>query len=373
MATLQEILNKAGTLENAERMARFLSDDDPAYLMDLQLVLSIQGKCNEAWEVSNRATKLYPNDYRVAFNRGWLVMQKGDLLNGFKLMDKGRFIKIWGSPPLQTSQPIWDGKQDISGKTILFYCEAGFGDEIVHVRFAKLLAAQGAKVVLACSPELMSLFSRISGVSAVVNKLAATAVYHDYWIPSMSAAKLCGIMHEMLSGESYLSPHPEYIEKWENIVGNNDNSIKIGIRWSGNPQFELDQHRSIPAEQIIELANLPNVDVYSLQRDTDLVYLPDNIIDLSPKLETWEDTAIAVDCLDLVITSCTAIAHLAAAMGKTTWVIVPVMPYYVWVLPGESSPWYDSARLFRQEKFGDWGKPIQKVKAELELLIDRET
>lgn len=360
MATLQEILEKAGTLENAERMARFLSDDNPEYLMDLQLVLSAQGKFDAAWGVSNRATKLYPNDHRVAFNRGWLIMQRGDLLTGFKLMDRGRFIRIWGNSPLQTTQSIWDGKQDISGKTILFYCEAGFGDEIVHVRFVKSLVDQNAKVIVACDSGLVSLFSRLDGVSAVINKLAASAVYHDYWVPSMSVAKICNITYKALSGKSYLSPHSEYITKWKNII--NDNSFKVGIRWSGNPQFEYDQHRSVPAEQMIELASLSGTKFYSLQRDNDLIYLPDNIIDLNLLLETWEDTAAAMSQLDLVITSCTAIAHLAAAMGIPTWVIVPIMSYYVWVLPGETSPWYNSIRLFRQETFGNWNIPFKTVK-----------
>jgi len=363
VATLQEILSKAGTLEKAEQMARFLSDDNPEYLMDLQLVLSAQNKLDEAWEVSNQATELFPDDHRVAFNRGWLVMQKGDLLNGFRLMDRGRYARIWGNSPLQSNKPIWDGKQDISGKTVLFYNEAGFGDEMVHVRFVKSLADRGARVIVAANSGLISLFARMEGVSAVIDKQAALAVYHDYWIPSMSAAKLCKIGYENLDGSPYLSPDPDYCAKWQKII--QSDKLKVGIRWSGNPRFEYDQHRSIPAEQMIKLANLPNVQIFSLQRDDDLIYLPDNIVDLQSLLKTWEDTAAAISQLDLVITSCTAIAHLAASMEKPTWVIVPIMPYYVWVLPGDTSPWYKSVRLFRQEIFGSWAEPFEEVKKTL--------
>lgn len=365
MATLQEILERAGTLENAEHIARFLSNDDPKYLMDLQLVLSAQGKVGDAWEVSNRALELYPDDPRVAFNRGWLVMQKGDLLTGLRLIDKGRSARLWGDPPIQTNLPMWDGEKDILGKTILLYCEAGFGDEIMLVRFVKLLVEREAKVIVACKPDLVSLFSRIDSVSAVINKIAVPAVYHDYWVPSMSVARLCGVTYDSLSGLPYLLAHPNYSAKWEKIIGQRT-SIKVGIRWSGNPQFEHDQHRSIPAEMMLRAVSMPDVGLYSLQRDDDLIHLPDGVVDLGPKLETWEDTAAAVDCLDLVITSCTAMAHLSAALGKPAWVIVPVMPYYVWAWGNDSSCWYDSVRLFRQEKFGVWSSPLEKVRKALE-------
>ena len=368
MASLQEILNKAGTIENAERLAKFLSDDKPEYLLDLQLVLSAQGKFDDAWEVSNRATKLYPDDHRVAFNRGWLVMQRGDLLKGFELMDRGRFCKIWGNSPLQSTRPMWTGVEELSGKTVLFYCEAGFGDEIVFVRFAKILADRGAKVVIATSSCFMSLFSRMEGVYTLVDKQVALAVYHDYWVPSMSAAKLCGVEYNTLSGKKYLFPEPGYESKW--IDSMQTDALKIGIRWSGNPQFEYDQNRSIPPENLLSLATIDGVKLYSLQRDNDLIYLPDEVENLGPKLESWEDTAAAISCLDMVITSCTSVAHLAAALGKKTWVVVPIMPYYVWVLPGEESPWYNSVRLFRQEAFGDWNAPLQKVTKELELLVE---
>jgi sulfotransferase len=105
--------------------------------------------------------------------------------------------------------------------------------------------------------------------------------------------------------------------------------------------------------------------VYSLQRDSDIRDLPESVVDLQNQIVTWDDTAAAIANLDLVITSCTSVAHLAAAMGKETWIIVPILPYHVWALPGERSPWYDSVRLFRQEVFGNWDAPLQKVKAEL--------
>ena len=174
MAGLAEILQKAGTLENAEKIATFLSNDDPKYLLDLQLVLSAQGKFEESMKISDKATELFPNDHRVAFNRGWLIMRKGDLQKGFEYMERGRFVQIWGNTPLSTYKPQWKG-EDIKDKTLLLYCEAGLGDEIVYSKFIQLLTEMDIKVIVACNSDLMSIFSRIDKVT-VIDKRAAAAV-----------------------------------------------------------------------------------------------------------------------------------------------------------------------------------------------------
>ena len=367
MATLQEMIARTGSLEKAEQVAKSLAFKDPRYLMDLQLVLSAQGKVEDALEVSNKAITIFPNDPRVAFDRGWLMMRQGKLYEGFCLMDKGRYVKLWGNSPLPSKKPIWDGREDIKGKVILYYNEAGLGDEIVHVRFVKELFKRGAKVIVAADSSLMSIFARIPQVSAVIDKRAALAIYYDYWIPSMSAAKLCKIEYEDLEGQQYLSPLPKYCKKWNKLI--KSSKLKIGIRWSGNPKFEYDQHRSIPAEKLITLSYFPSIQLYSFQRDNDLVYLPENIIDLKNKLLTWEDTAAALSCMDLVITSCTSVAHMSASIGKPTWVIIPIMPYYIWVLPGHISPWYDAVHLFRQKKFGSWDEPFKNIRKALNRLL----
>lgn len=367
MATLAEMLQKAGTLEKAEEIARFFSDDDPKYLLDLQLVLSAQGKFEESWEVSCKASEIFPNDHRVAFNRGWLVMRQGNLQKGFELMERGRFAQIWGNLPLPSNKPQWKG-ENIKGKALLLYCEAGYGDEIVYSKFISLLVEKGAKIIVACDLGFMSLFSRIKNITAIIDKRVAVAVYHDYWVPSMSLPKICNTTYETLPSKPHLRASPEYITKWKEIIKNKDKALKVGIRWAGNPQFEYDQHRSIPALELVDtLSEVEKVKLYSLQRDNNLVYLPDNVTDLSQKLETWEDTAAIIKCLDLVITSCTAVAHLSASLGKPTWVMIPIMPYYVWVLPGETTPWYQTVKLFRQTVFGKWTDVINNVQKALSV------
>ena len=122
--------------------------------------------------------------------------------------------------------------------------------------------------------------------------------------------------------------------------------MKVGIRWSGSSDFEDEQHRRFPPELMIGLHDIPNTTFYSLQRDENLVDgLPFG--DMREQMKSWEDTAnIIADC-DVIISSCTSIAHLSAAMGKPTWILTPIMPYYTWAVPGETSKWYDSVRLYR--------------------------
>ncbi|MCE9643758.1 sulfotransferase [Candidatus Parcubacteria bacterium] len=324
-----------------------------------QLRANLRGDFETGWKIAQHLEKTMPHNNRVAFNRGWHLLQQGDLQGGMALLDRGRFEKVFGSPALPCGTPIWNPDLGTAGKTILLRSEGGLGDEMINVRFATLLAERGARVIVACDKGLAPLFSRVKGVAEVIEHKDVCNTKHDSWVPAMSAARLLGLTYGTLSGKSYLSADPAYAEKWKGII--NGPELKIGIRWSGNPQFEHEQYRRFDPSPLIALSQIPGVKVYSLQRDADLRELPPEVVDLKDKLETWEDTAGAIANLDLVITSCTSITHLAAGMGKETWVIVPILPYYMWALPGERSPWYESVRVFRQEAFGDWSAPLQRV------------
>ncbi len=325
-------------------------------LLDQQLDANLHGNFEEGWRIAQILEHERPNDNRAAFNRGWHYLSRGDLQKGMDLMDRGRYEGVFGSPPLKTEKPIWDGKVSLVGKTLLLRGEGGFGDEIIHARFAKGFAERGARVILACSPELASLLSRVEGVSEVVSRAVPEHLLFDYWVPAMSAARILGYTFETLPNAPYIFAKEEKVREHA-LAGIH----KVGIRWSGNPRFEHEQHRRFPAEPLFELRHGKDVTLYSLQRDHDLRDVPEGIIDLEKKMATWEDTAGVIANLDLVITSCTSIAHLAAAMGKETWVITPVLPYYIWAQPGERSAWYKTVHLFRQERFGDWEAPLVAV------------
>lgn len=324
----------------------------PKHPLDQALEYSISGQPDLAEEILRG---LDQNDLRAAFNLGWYDMRHGKLRQGFEGMNVGRYISVFGSPPI--GGPIWKD-EPLEGKTVLFRCEGGFGDEIINIRFAQDFKNKGANLVVSCHPTLMPFFAR-HGYTCVSSAAAeGRHVYFDYWVPAMSAAYILGYEFDTLPGKPYLTAEPATVAK-------KPGTIKVGIRWSGNPQFEHEQHRRFPPNLLIDLHKTPGTTFYSFQRDTDLVpNLPFD--DLGPHLKTWDDTASHLKAMDLVITSCTSVAHMSAALGVETWVITPILPYYVWAVPGNKSAWYDSVTLFRQERFQDWTAPFEKIKTALE-------
>lgn len=318
--------------------------------LDIALTASINGHP----ELSESVLREQPqDDPRVLFNLGWHEMRHGNLSKGLRLMDAGRFINCFGLPRIEG--PIWRD-ESLEGKTLLFRCEGGYGDQILNFRFARDFQAKGARVLISCAPELKPLFARHGFICA--NNEVVTGLHYDYWVPAMSAAHILGYEMDTLSGAPYLTAEPRKLFA-------KPDTLRVGIRWAGSPEFEHQQHRVFPPEPLVDLHTVPGITLYSLQRDENLIDgLP--FADLRDQLKTWEDTVSILAGLDLVITSCTSVAHAAAALGIETWVIVPILPYYTWAVPGERSAWYNSVRLFRQTKYGEWSDTLTSVRQALE-------
>jgi len=319
--------------------------------LDVQVTAGRLGNFEEGWRIAQQLEKERPWDHRAAYNRGWYYLRDGKIKEGYALLERGRIEECWGNRPADTPAPLWDGK---SKGTILLRLEAGLGDQIHQVRYAKDLAALGNKVVVACSGQLASLFRDIEGVSAVVQMDALYGVYHDFWIPAMSMPFYLGYDLEDLSGAQYI-PRPE-VPKGK--------KLRIGLRWSGNPMFEHEQHRVFPVEPFFESVAGIDAEFISLQRDEGAELRPDWVKEVD--LSTWEATRHAVASCDLVITSCTSVSHLSAAMGVETWVVQAVMPYYLYALPGEKTPYYDAMVMIRQKEYGDWQNCFDEIKERLE-------
>ena len=323
--------------------------------LDMALAAAINGNL----AISEDILRSQPeqDDARVVFNLGWHEMRHGNLKRGLEMMDAGRFINVFGLPRIPGE--IWRN-QDLTGKTLLFRCENGLGDQFMNFRFAKDFVHKGARVVVSCDKHLKPIFSR-HGFICIDSEVTAN-VHYDYWIPAMSAAHILGYDSDNFPSKAYMTAEPKKLYS-------KDNTLKVGIRWAGNPEFEHEQHRRFDSQPLIDLHEIKGVTLYSLQRDADLVDgLP--FADLRDQMKTWEDTASIIEGLDLVITSCTSIAHLAGALGKETWVIVPVLPYYAWAKPGNKSVWYDTVTLFRQEKYGEWDAPLTAIQQSLEQRLD---
>lgn len=356
------------------------------HLIDKQLYHMLRGEFEAAWKISQELDAIGPDNIedtsgkknpemwlRHQFNRGWFLLQQGDFQGGSRIIESGRHINVYGGQPLATSAPIFNPEEhDIKGKAIIISLEGGYGDEVIHVRFAQSYKKLGAKkVIVACSPECKSLFKRVPGVDIVIQRDEAHTVPHDYWVPGFSAGWVAGHTYDDLPNDPYLSSNDMSMQIWSGII--TSEKKRIGIRWAGNPKFEHQQFRKFPVEFMFELARYDDVQLYSLQRDNNLEPLPDNVIDVQKWLVGWEDTVAAILHLDLVITSCTSIAHVSAALGKETWVLPPILPYNTWAMgapTSTTSPWYPSVKLYRQVEYERWNKTFQKLYADFEKKFD---
>lgn len=323
--------------------------------LDEALSYSINGAPEKSEEILRDQPQ---TDYRVMFNLGWHEMRHGNMMKAFEHFNYGRFINTFGLPALPGK--IWKD-EPLENKTLLFRCEGGYGDQILNFRFAKRFQEMGARVLVSCAPELKALFSR-HGFICVDNEVIMCAHY-DYWVPAMSAAYVLGMELNDLDGSPFIFPTEP------RKLFSKPGTLKVGIRWSGSPDFEDEQHRRFPPELMIGLQDIPNTTFYSLQRDENLVDgLPFG--DMREQMKSWDETANIIAGCDVIITSCTSVAHLSAAMGIPTWIVTPIMPYYTWVVPGDTSRWYDSVKLFRQEKYGEWEAPFKKIREELTKLAE---
>lgn len=330
--------------------------------LDLQVSASIMGNFEEGRKIADRLAITRPKDDRAAFNRGWYELRDGNFRLGHQLFYRARNARVFGNSPPNTPQPEWNGK---ACGTLLMYLEAGLGDQIHQLSYIRNIRETGVSdIIVCCAGELVKLVHDANICSAVVQRGAEYGIYHDCWMAGMSAPAYMNLSKEMIYGDPYLSkiPYLGYSKK-----------LRVGLRWSGNKQFEDDHHKLFPAPLFFDAVKRDNVEFISLQRDADLEYKPDWV--QTVPLDTWSDTQAAVSTCDLVISSCTSVSHLSAAMGVPTWVVIPVMGYYLYAEPGPKTPYYNSMRLFRQQKYGDWSHPFDEIKAlnyEHELLSGRE-
>jgi hypothetical protein len=198
---------------------------------------------------------------------------------------------------------------------------------------------------------LVSFIASTELADAVVQHGAEYGVYHDYWMAGMSSPVYLNLSKNTIRGDAYI--HRDFT-----VPGK---KLRVGLRWSGNKQFEAQHHKLFPAQLFFDAVKRDDVEFISLQRDADLEFKPSWVQDVP--LQTWHDTHKAVSSCDLVISSCTSVSHLSAAMGVPTWVVIPIMGYYLYAEPGNKTPYYNSMRLFRQQKYGDWTHPFEEIKS----------
>ena len=261
------------------------------------------------------------------------------------------------------AQPYWDGTPQ-PDKRILFYGEQGFGDAIQFARYVPLIAARCARVVVPCKPAIRRLMETLPGAPEVCGE-KITRDSFDLYVPAMSAMRL----FEELPGDApYLAAAEDDIARLRPRIGSG--GLRVGIAWTGSPTNGGDWKRTIDPALFGGLARVPGVTLYSLQKvrdDTPESFRdpPPGTVDLAPLLNDFADTAAAIACLDLVISADTSVVHLAGALAKPVWVMLPKVPDWRWMLGRDDSPWYPTMRLYRQDAFGDWPGVMARVATDL--------
>lgn len=313
---------------------------------------------------------------KINFNLGTYYLYQDEFLKGMShFIFDGAKMKLWNVENIMNRNdeldlPLWEGTPDI--KNLVVYAEAGIGDEIINVRFLKLLQERGIKAYWYAKwhsgvhanerKGVAELFTR-NGFE-VINDLEQVRHIPDIkWTYSMRLPIYLNLEYKDLWYGPYLTASADHIKK--NKLPES-HKPKIGIRWQGNPAYDHDLHRSYKLHDLYGHIGKIGADFYSLQRDNGLEEIKDfpGLHDLSGNLESFEDLVSYIDQLDIIITSCTSIAHAAAAMGKETYIFIPISAYYTWSHSGEKSPWYgDNLIQLRQEKPRMWDAPMIKLTA----------
>jgi ADP-heptose:LPS heptosyltransferase len=272
------------------------------------------------------------------------------------------------APQKGRGRPLWLGEYPLARKTILLHAEQGLGDTIQFARFAPALAARGAKVVLEVQGELQTLLSRLDGIDAVIARGEQPPPF-DVHSPLGSLPLVLKTEPSTVPADiTYLAAEDAQVAKWSARIGALSRPW-IALTWSGNASHDNDRNRSIAFGRLAPLLSAPAsfVSIQREVRDSDAAPLAaeKRVTHIGGELDDFSDTAAVLAQCDLVIAVDTAAAHLAGAMGRAVWVLVPFSPDWRWGLDGETTPWYPTARLFRQTTPGDWDAVIARLRDEL--------
>ena len=332
--------------------------------MNEALALEALGRLEEAETAARAALLLAPEAADVRHNLAAMLLASGRMdAETWELYDSRLQLKPWGKRIAGYKR--WQG-EGIAGKTLLVHGEQGFGDTIQFLRYAKLATGRGARVILVVQPELLSLLHDLPGVHAVVSAAAPLPAY-DVFCPLLSLPRAFGTsLTTIPAGDAYIQPDPARVARWRTQP---TPELKVGLVWAGSPIFVHDSARSIAVDALAPLADVPGVTFHSLQKPVQATgRLP--MLDRMAGAKDFADTAAMIADLDLVISVDSAVAHLAAAMGKDVWLLSRFIGCWRWLRDRDDSPWYPTMRIFRQTSPNDWDEVIRRVR---DALTERTT
>ncbi|MBF0124016.1 MAG: tetratricopeptide repeat protein [Magnetococcales bacterium] len=362
---------------------------------NLAHALTELGRWQEAVDSYRQALVMQPDSADVHFNLGNILLLLGQFREGWLEYEWRRFKDT--AKHRQLREPFgdrrpWDGS-DLQGKTILLLAEQGFGDVLQFARYIPMVAECGGRIVLACQPELYSLLQPLQGVAQVVKMAPSDWPEYDEYAPLLCLPRIFQTeMHSIPAQVPYLTVVPEQLEIWQKkmpapppaaeppkkggflstIFGRSDKSaqpprpLRVGLVWAGSAEHGRDALRSIhQVELLLPLFDVPNVQFFNLQKgpaSQGVQRLPaDKLHNLAPQIFNFMDTGAILHHLDLLITVDSAPVHLAGALARPVWLLVPFIAEWRWLVDRDDSPWYPTLRLFRQRRQGDWGEVIERV------------
>jgi tetratricopeptide (TPR) repeat protein len=373
---LASALTKQGNTAEAVQSFRNALALDPTHaltLCNLGTHLETSGDAEGAVRCYQLALASHPDSQLAQFFLSLQHLLEGDFAAGWQ-----GYEARWGTPQFLNTrparlQPQWRG-EDIRGSRIILYREQGFGDTLQFVRYAPMVAALGAKVVLKVQPSLVRLLSSLHSAIKVVSTESDEEADEEWQCPLLSLPLAFGTDLATIPRDvPYLRADPIAAEAWSHRFP--ARGLRVGLVCAGNPTHTRDRQRSVAWQQLGSLSRLQEVTFYSLQKgpvSQDLASSPLRIVDLSRHLEDFADTAAIVSNLDLVISVDTAVAHLAGAMGKPVWVLVPRVSDWRWLRDRTDSPWYPTMRLFRQTAIGRWDNVLEQIEQELIALASTQ-
>ncbi|MBM3835244.1 MAG: tetratricopeptide repeat protein [Verrucomicrobia bacterium] len=358
--------------EASYRVARGLEPGTVRIQLNLANTLREMGRLPEAIALLREAVAKSPRFAEAHRDLAFALLLSGGLRAGWE-ENEWRWQTEELAPKRRSfPQPAW-ARENLAGRRLFVYTEQGFGDAIQFVRYIELLIERGAEIILECQIELRRLFRMIPSVARLLTRGEAAPPF-DFHAPLMSLPRLVGTTLETIPRRvPYLKVPPELAN--EASLPRNGR-LKVGLIWAGNPSHLNDRNRSLPVELLRPLLDVEGVDFYSLQigeraRDAQQGDITSRITDVRERISDFASTAAIVDQLDLVISVDTATAHLAGALARPTWLLLPFAPDWRWLLGRDDSVWYPTMRLFRQPGPGNWTDVVARVCAQLRASVVR--
>ena len=378
------VLSDLGRFDEALVYLREAVSNDPQSpdtIQNLGMTLGRLGRWHEAVEHYERALRLRPDYAEVHRNRayGWLYL--GNYERGWPEHEwRLRCRRHVGFKP---EIPAWQG-EPLNGRMILLHAEQGLGDTLQFIRYAGLVAAMGGRVCVIVQTPLIRIVARCPGVEVAVDGTSGTPIC-DVHASLMSLPAIFRTTQRTVPNRvPYLPAEPIVVDRWRQALGealgesaprSADRPLLVGIAWQGSPNNPMDRFRSFPLAELAPVADVPGVRFLCIQTIDGLDQIPAlegrfPVVDVpSNRPRDFRDSAALISLCDLIITPDTAVAHLAGGLGKPVWLALSTVGEWRWMLDREDSPWYPTMRIFRQERYGEWGPVFGRMAAVLRQAI----